>query len=101
MIQNPTFWTLTTCVSPVHSGVQHTPESELSDAAFFEPTLGGPDFLGNCGHSERRSRPAKIPSHVSSIRIGVPHIKIDLASPAELGFAKADNGARSISARVP
>jgi hypothetical protein len=36
-------------------------------------------------------------SHVASIRIGAPHIKIDLASPTEAGFAKAGNGSLSLS----
>jgi hypothetical protein len=48
----------------------------------------------------RRSRPANNSSHVASIRIGAPHIKIDLASPAEVGLAEAGNGARSVSASL-
>jgi hypothetical protein len=38
---------------------------------------------------------------VSSIRIGLPHIRIDLASPAEVGFATAGNGSRSVAATTP
>jgi hypothetical protein len=41
-----------------------------------------------------------MPSHVSSIRIGLPHIRIDLVSPAEAGFATAGNSSRSVAARV-
>jgi hypothetical protein len=51
-------------------------------------------------HLARRSRPANNSSHVASIRIGAPHIKIDLPSPAEVGLAEAGNGARSVSASL-
>ena len=52
-------------------------------------------------HLAPRSRPMNNSSHMASIRIGLPHIRIDLASPAEAGSATAGNGARSLSARAP
>jgi len=45
--------------------------------------------FGASSHSRERSPLRKISSHIASIPIGAPHIKIDLASPAEVGFAEA------------
>ena len=86
------------------------PSSRHRVAAFVPParrrTDGASGFLAksvtpratrDCHHLASRSRPANISSHASSIRIGAPQIKIDLASPAEAG---SGNGPRSVSLRA-